>query len=198
MRHLTKTNRVLLALLGLVLLGGGLLVLASGADLYRRWNLTPPAGWPLTAPHDVLIPRADQARWGDQGWWWVAATAALALLLLLALTWLLSQPRRRPRQLSVGDTPGDDVRVNGHALGQALTTELDVLPGVRRSRARFFGPSTRPRVRIDLTLEPGGTPEHVLTDLRDAVDRARSSAGWDQLPKEVRLGVARHGPHRAE
>ena len=198
MRQLTKTNRVLLALLGLVLLGGGLLVLASGADLYRRWNLTPPAGWPLTAPHDVLIPRADQARWVDGGWWWVAATAALALLLLLALTWLLSQPRRRPRQLSVGDTPGEDVRVNDRALGKALTTELDVLPGVRRSRARFFGPSTRPRVRIDLTLEPGHTPEHVLTDLRDAVDRARNSAGWDQLPKEIRLGVARHGPHRAE
>ncbi|MEU8825253.1 alkaline shock response membrane anchor protein AmaP [Streptomyces sp. NPDC048636] len=195
----TKTNRVLLGLLGLLLLGGGLLVLASGADLYRRWNLTPPAGWPLTAPSDVLLARGDQNRWFDQGWWWwVAAAAALALLLLLALTWLLSQPRRRPRRLPVANTSRESVVVDDHALGEALTTELDVSPDVRRSRTRFFGPSSRPRVRIDLTLEPGGTPEHALKDVRDAADRARDSAGWDRLPKEVRLGVARHGPHRAE
>ncbi|WP_432010937.1 alkaline shock response membrane anchor protein AmaP [Streptomyces sp. HD1123-B1] len=194
-----KTNRVLLGLLGLVLLGGGLLVLAGGADVYRRWNLTPPAGWPLTAPSDVLFPRAAQNRWADQDWWWgVAAAAALALLLLLALTWLLSQPRRRPRRLPVAHTSEESVVVSDHALEEALTTELDVSPGVRRSRARFLGPPTRPRVRVDLTLDPSGTPEHVLKDVRDVADRARGSAGWDQLPKEIRLGVARHGPHRAE
>ncbi|MER8155880.1 alkaline shock response membrane anchor protein AmaP [Streptomyces sp. NPDC094472] len=199
MREHTTTNRVLLALLGLVLLGGGLLVLAGGADSYRRLHLTPPADWPLTAPHNVLIPRADQIQWTDRGWWWPAAIAALTLLMLLALWWLLSQPRRRhSRRLSVGHTPRDTVTVNDHALRDALTTDLDMLPGVRRARARFLGPPTRPRASIGLTLSPGSTPEHVLEDLSDAADRARQSAGWDRLPTDVRLGVARHAPHRAE
>ncbi|MCQ8829901.1 alkaline shock response membrane anchor protein AmaP [Streptomyces malaysiensis] len=199
MREHTTTNRVLLALLGLVLLGGGLLVLAGGADIYRRLRLTPPGGWPLTTPHNVLIPRADQIRWTVQDWWWLSAIAALTLLMLLALWWLLSQPRRRhSRRLSVGHAPRGTVTVNDHALRDALTTDLDTLPGVRRARARFLGPPTHPRARIGLVLNPGSTPRHVLEDLRDATDRARQSAGWDRLPTDVRLGVARHGPHRAE
>ncbi|MGW2024460.1 hypothetical protein [Streptomyces decoyicus] len=60
MREPTKTNRALLALLGLVLLGGGLLVPAGGADIYRRLNLSPPTGWPLTTAHTILVPSADQ------------------------------------------------------------------------------------------------------------------------------------------
>ncbi|MFE4370376.1 alkaline shock response membrane anchor protein AmaP [Streptomyces sp. NPDC056835] len=199
MREHTKTNRILLVLLGLVLLGGGLLTLAAGADLYRRWGLTPPAGWPLTTPQDVLIPRADQARWADQAWWWPTVIAALALLILLALTWLLCRHRRwRPRQLPVAGTPRKAVSVNDHALNDALTTDLTTLPGTRRSRARVSGPPTHPQALIALTLAPGITPEHVLEDVSTAVERARQSAGWDQLPSLVRLDVSRHGPRRAE
>ncbi|MFE2498240.1 alkaline shock response membrane anchor protein AmaP [Streptomyces scopuliridis] len=199
MREHTKTNRILLALVGLVLLGGGLLTLAAGADLYRRWGLTPPADWLPTTPRNVLIPRADQARWADQGWWWPTVIAALALLTLLALTWLLSQHRRwRSRQLPVPDTPRKAVSVNDHALNDALTTDLNTLPGARRTRARVSGPPTHPQALIALTLAPGITPEHVLNDVSTAVEQARRSAGWDQLPSRVRLDVAHHGPHRAE
>jgi hypothetical protein len=199
MRDHTKTNRVLLALLGLVLLGGGLLVLAGGADIYQRWNLTPPTGWPLTTPQDVLIPRADQTRWTDQGWWWPTVIAGPALLMLLALWWLLSQHRRRrPRRLSVADAPRETVAVVDHALSDALTADLDMLPGVRRTQARLLGPPTHPQARIALTLNPGGTPQQALKDLSGAVDRARRSAGWDELPTHVQLGFARHGSHRAE
>ncbi|GGO99641.1 alkaline shock response membrane anchor protein AmaP [Wenjunlia tyrosinilytica] len=199
MREHTRTNRVLLALLGLVLLGGGLLVLAGGADIYRRWNLTPPAGWPLTTPQDVLIPRADQTRWLDQGWWWPTVIAALILIMLLALWWLLSQARRRrPRKLVVKDTPREAVAVNDHGLRDALTTDLDMLPGVRRAKARFCGPAHRPQARIGLTLDSGSTPGRVLEDVSATVERARRSARWDELPTHVRLGVAPHGPHRVE
>ncbi|MFE1958964.1 alkaline shock response membrane anchor protein AmaP [Streptomyces sp. NPDC059479] len=199
MREHTKTNRVLLALLGLVLLGGGLLVFAGGAGIYRRWNLSPPADWPLTAPQNVLFPRADQASWADQGWWWPSVIAALALLMLLALSWLLAQARRRrPRQLSVADTPRKAVTVSDHVVDDALTTDLNTLPGVRRARARVSGPPSRPQARIGLTLDLGSTPEQVLKDVRSAVERARRSAGWDELPTRVRLAVARHGSHRVE
>ncbi|MEV5642307.1 hypothetical protein AB0L67_19365 [Streptomyces flaveolus] len=80
-------NRSLLACAGLVLLGGGLLILFAGFDLYRGHDLVPPAGWPLTVPADVLLGSADRAHWSSQGWWWPAVIAALALTALLAL-WL--------------------------------------------------------------------------------------------------------------
>jgi hypothetical protein len=199
MREHTITNRVILALLGLVLLGGGLLVLAGGADIYRRWNLTPPADWPLTTPQNVLIPRAEQARWADQGWWWPTVITALTLLMFLALLWLLSQtPRRRPRAMHVAGIPEQAVAVNDRVLADALTKDLDLLPGTRRTRARIHGPAARPQARVDLTLNAGSTPEQLLRDVRGAVERARRSARWEELPTRVHLDVAGHGPHRAE
>lgn len=103
----TTTNRSLLALVGLILLGGGLLVLFAGFDLYRRLDVAPPAAWPLTGPDDVLLGSADRLRWSDQGWWWwPAVIAALVLTVLLALWWLFAQlRRRRPGALPVGGTP---------------------------------------------------------------------------------------------
>ncbi|MFE2225083.1 alkaline shock response membrane anchor protein AmaP [Streptomyces kronopolitis] len=201
MRDHTKTNRTVLALLGLVLLGGGLLVLAGGADIYRRWNLTPPAGWPLTASRNVLVP-SDQTRWTDMGWWWPAAIAALALLLLLALAWLCAQCRRPPRRLTVADSSADSseeaVTVSNHALSDAVTGDLTVLPGVRSGQVRFYGPPTHPRTRIRLELGTGTGPEQIVAGLHGAVERARRSAGWDSLPTHVALSVARHRPHRVE
>ncbi|MFG2887933.1 alkaline shock response membrane anchor protein AmaP [Streptomyces sp. NPDC048248] len=198
MSERTKTNRVLLALLGLVLLGGGLLVLAGGTDVYRRWNLTPPAGWPLTTAHHVLVPSADQTRWTELSWWWPAVIAVLALLMLLALTWLLSQRRRRPRQLSVGAPPEEAVAVSNHALSDALTAGIDTLPGVRGSHTHLYGPRTHPQAPISITLSPGTSPEQILEGLHEAVERARASAGWNELPTRVRLSVARHSPNRVE
>ncbi|MGW2919337.1 alkaline shock response membrane anchor protein AmaP [Streptomyces angustmyceticus] len=198
MREHAKTNRTLLALLGLVLLGGGLLVLAGGADIYRRRHLVPPADWPLTTARDALVPPADQAQWTDMSWWWPTVIAALALLLLFALAWLLSQHRHHPRQLTVADSSEETVTVSNHALSDALTTDLTMLPGVRDSRALFYGKHTHPQARIDLALGPGTGPEQTLKGLHDAVERAGRSAGWDTLPTRVDLGVARHRAHRVE
>jgi hypothetical protein len=199
MKDHTTTNRVLLGLLGLVMLCGGLTVLAGGADIFRRWNLTPPDDWPLTTAQDVLIPRADQTGWTDQVWWWPTVIAALALVMLLALWWLLSQPRRhRARRLSVEDTPEATIGVDDHVLNDALTADLEALPGVRRARARLSGPPTPARARVSLTLEPDSAPDRALTELRAAVERARRSIGWEELPTRAHLRVARHRPHRVE
>lgn len=202
MREHGRTNRTLLALVGLTLLGGGLLVLAGGADIYRRWSLSPPGGWPLQRPKDVLVPRADQTRWADQGWWWPTAIAALAVLLVLALAWLVAQSRRRrARRLPVAQhtehtehtvTIGDDV------LSDALTDDLDAVRGVRHARAHLRGAAAHPHAQIDLTLTPQAVPTRILEEVPRAADRARRSVRWDELPTHVHLSVARHGAHRVE
>ncbi|MFE3881826.1 hypothetical protein ACFXPQ_02685 [Streptomyces lydicus] len=190
MREPTKTNRALLALIGLVLLGGGLLVLAGGADIYRRFHLMPPAGWPLTTAHNVLITSADQTRWTGRSWWWLASLAALALLALLALAWLLLQRRRRPRHLTVADSSQEGVTVSSHALSDALKTDLDTLPGVRGSHVFLYGPGSHPQARIALVLSPCTSPVQIWDGVHGAVDRARWSVGWSELRTRVLLSVA--------
>ncbi|MEV7980611.1 alkaline shock response membrane anchor protein AmaP [Streptomyces sp. NPDC086519] len=194
-------NRSLLALAGLVLLGGGLLVLFAGLDLYRRRGLVPPADWPLTNPSDVLLGSADRARWSSQGWWWPAVIAALALTALLALWWLLAQlSRRRPGFLPLGGTPPPEgVELRDRALSEAIANEAGVLPGIEHAAVRITGRPARHRTLIRLTLTPEGAPGTTLGALCEGpLSTARRSTGLPDPPTEVRLQVARHGPHRVE
>ncbi|MFF7235193.1 alkaline shock response membrane anchor protein AmaP [Streptomyces collinus] len=195
-------NRSLLALAGLVLLGGGLLILFAGLDLYRRHDLVPPAGWPLTAPADVLLGSADRARWSSQGWWWwPAVIAALVLAALLALWWLLAQlSRRRPGSLPVGGTPPQEgVELRDRALADAIATEAGALPGVDDATVRITGRPAHHHTHVGLTLTPEGAPGATLGALCEGPLRtARRSTGLPDMPTEVRLHVARHKPHRAE
>lgn len=195
-------NRSLLALAGLVLLGGGLLILFAGLDLYRRHDLVPPGGWPLTNPADVLLGSADRARWSSQGWWWwPAVIAALVLAALLALWWLLAQlSRRRPGSLPVGGTPPQEgVELRDRALSDAIAAEAGALPGVEHAAVRITGRPAHPRARVRLTLTPEGAPGATLAALCDGPLRtARRSTGIPDMPTEIRLQSVRHKPHRAE
>ncbi|MEU0055584.1 alkaline shock response membrane anchor protein AmaP [Streptomyces sp. NPDC006334] len=194
-------NRSLLALAGLVLLGGGLLILFAGFDLYRRHDLVPPVGWPLTAPDDVLLGSADRARWSSQGWWWPAVIAALALATLLALWWLLAQlSRRRPGPLPVGGTPPQEgVELRDRALADAIAAEAGALPGVVDATVRITGRPVHHHTHVGLALTPEGAPGATLGALCEGPLRtARRSTGLPDMPTEVRLHVARHKPHRAE
>ncbi|MGR6968737.1 alkaline shock response membrane anchor protein AmaP [Streptomyces cynarae] len=198
---LTRLNRTLLAVVGLALLGGGLLILFAGLDLFRRWHLTPPAGWPLTSPGDVLLRAADRTRWSSQGWWWPTAIAALTIAAALALSWLIAQLRRpRPGAIPVGGTPrAEGVELRDRALSDVIAAEIRSLPGVKTAQARMTGRPQHPHNRVDLTLTPHGAPSRVLQELCDGpLPHALRSIGADQFPTEVRLRVARHKPHRAE
>ncbi|MEU7414172.1 alkaline shock response membrane anchor protein AmaP [Streptomyces sp. NPDC042638] len=195
-------NRSLLALTGLVLLGGGLLILFAGLDLYRRLGLSPPAGWPLTAPGDVLLGSADRVRWSHQGWWWwPAVIAALVLVALLALWWLLAQPgRRRPGALPVGGTPPQEgVELRDRALSDAIASEAAALPGVEHTAVRITGRPSRFRTHVSLTLTPQAAPGDTLGALCEGpLHTAGRSTGIPDMPTEARLHVARHRARRAQ
>lgn len=198
----TTTNRSLLALVGLILLGGGLLVLFAGFDLYRRLDVAPPAAWPLTGPDDVLLGSADRLRWSDQGWWWwPAVIAGLTLAIVLALLWLLAQlSRQRPSSVHLGGTPSPDgVELRGRALSDAVADEARALPGVGRANAHMTGRPAHPRLDVALTLTDHGAPDPVLQALcRGPVAHARECTGLADLPARARIGVSRHKARRAE
>ncbi|MFI2303626.1 alkaline shock response membrane anchor protein AmaP [Actinacidiphila glaucinigra] len=195
-------NRLLLAISGLVLLGGGLLVLAAALDLYRRLHVVPPAGWPLTSHHEVLLSNADRIRWSDQGWWWwPAVIAGLTVLTALALLWLLAQfTRQRPTAVHLGGTPPPDgVELRGRALSDAVAAEASAVPGVGRAGAHLTGRPVHPRLDLAVTLTDHATPAPVLRALcHGPVAHARESTGLSELPVRARFDVGRHKARRVE
>ncbi|MBV2355097.1 alkaline shock response membrane anchor protein AmaP [Streptomyces sp. J2-1] len=181
-------NRVLLALVGLVLLALGGAVLAVG------FGAPPPHWWPHTGPHDVLLTHAERTHWRAAGWWWPAVIAVLAVILLLALWWLVSVPRRRRLAAVLVDTgDGDGAVVRGRALEDALALETDRQDGVSDADTLLTGRRTAPAVRAWLRLEPDADPAAALTGFTGrALAHARDSAGLPTLPAEVRLRTVRH------
>ncbi|MDX3353733.1 alkaline shock response membrane anchor protein AmaP [Streptomyces sp. ME01-24h] len=195
-------NRLLLAISGLVLLSGGLLIFTAGIDFYRLLRIAPPVGWPLTTHNDVLLSDADRIRWSDQGWWWwPAVILGLTLATALALMWLLAQMRRhRPGAVHLGGTaPPDGVELRGRALSSAVADEARALPGVGRASAHMTGRPARPRLDVALTLTDHGAPASVLQALcRGPVAHARECTGLTDLPTRAHFGVSGHKARRAE
>ena len=201
----TGVNRFLLAVAGIILLGGGVLALIGGLNLDARWHLGLPRGWPWTDPHQAVLTAAERTRWRGESWWWPVVFAGLAVSALLALWWLLAQlgrgragdlpvpsplPESRSRRYRSGTL------VRGKALARAIGADTEQLPGVAAARAGLLGRAAHPRARLALLLAPGTAPAEALRALgAGPVARARASTGLAALPVEARIR-AEDGPAR--
>ncbi|GAB2775902.1 alkaline shock response membrane anchor protein AmaP [Streptomyces chlorus] len=185
-------NRVLLAIVGLLLmaLGGSVLAVGLGAPA--------PSWWLHDGRHDVLLNEAERTRWRDEGWWWPVVIAALAVLVLLLLWWLIAVLRRRRlAEVFVDTGDGDDAVLRGRALETALAQEAGRPAGVERAHVRLTGRRGIPRARVHLLLEPHVDPGTALDILTTgALAHARESAALATLPAEVRLRAVKHHAER--
>ncbi|MFH8406372.1 alkaline shock response membrane anchor protein AmaP [Streptomyces sp. NPDC018019] len=199
MRKVSRTvNRVLLGLTGLFLIGVGGTVLLGGLDLPGKWGFGMPSGWRWSRPEDVLLRDADRTRWTGHGWWWPVVIAVLAVLVLLALWWLLAQFRRhRLGEILVDSGDDEGAHVRGRAMESVLTAESESLEGVERARVVLTGRRTEPRLRAGLALAPHAEPCAVVARLSsETIAHARTSAGLERLPAEVRLRAVKHRAER--
>jgi len=185
-------NRVLLALIGVVLvvLGGSVLAVGLG--------LNPPSWWIHDGENDVLLSDSERTRWRDDGWWWPTVIAVLAVAVLLALWWLTAVLRRRRLTEVLVDTgDGEGALLRGRALETVLAGEATAMDGVQRARIHLTGRRNAPETRVRLLLEPHVDPGTALTELTGAaLTHARESAGLASLPAEVRLRAAKHRAER--
>lgn len=195
---LRPVNRVLLGLAGAVLLMLGFAALAGGFDLQHRWGFSLGSGWPWASPDDVVLTDSARRRWRSEGWWWPAVIGGLSLALLLAGWWLLVHLRRRRLgglQIDSGDGKGALLR--GRALQEALAADAMSLNGVERARVALHGHATRPSVRMSVTLGAHAEPATVMEDLRTkSLEHARTSAGLEAIPAEIRLRAVSHRAER--
>ncbi|MFD3524600.1 alkaline shock response membrane anchor protein AmaP [Streptomyces sp. NPDC058653] len=181
-------NRLLLAVIGLVLFCAGGVAMAQG----QGWAV--PSWWPYSSSHDVLLTHANRLRWRNDDWWWPVVIAALAVILVLTLWWLLALLRRARLSEVVINTPdGDGATLRGKALERVLESEAEAQDGVAGARVRLTGHRTAPVVRVRLLLEPHAAPADTLNHFTSEVlGNAQRSANLAALQAEARLRVTKH------
>lgn len=187
--HADRTNRVVLALLGLLLFAGGTLgVLAGtevlGRDVDRRLLDNPVAGFI-----------------GDnRGWFWPAAALAAALLALLALRWLVAVLSPAPRAADIairGERSAGRTSLRSGALGDALTAELQTYRGVHAAHVRVSGTLTAPGLDIVVRTTEDADLDRLRHRIEtQALTHARLALDTPHLPIRLDLTATHHRSSR--
>ncbi|WP_434597562.1 hypothetical protein [Streptomyces sp. A5-4] len=186
-----SANRVLAALLGIAVLGGGLWLsvtgLTGGPGSPDPWA-TDASWWPR--PGEGLRP-------GAPDWDAPVTLAVLSGVMVGLLCWLVAQaPAPSPRRLAL---PRPALHLSTRALTRAVRADAEAVAGVARAHVRLSGNTRRGRSRLALAvlLEPGADPATVLAGLTgEPLRAARTAAGTEQLAFSVRFRVRGHRTRR--
>lgn len=183
-RRTARTNRVVFALLGLLLLAVG------GYLLVRHENRITASG---QSAHERLYTRA-QASWLHQhSWIWFAVAAAAVVVGLVALRWLLVQPRiDRVHRVYLDPDPDQAGRtaMSADVLTHAVENDITDYVGVARARALLVGAADTPELVLRVSANP-------LVDLSaihrrivgEALPAVRTSFDSELVPVQVHLLV---------
>jgi hypothetical protein len=176
-----RANRLLIALVGLVLALLGLATLAAGLGVLGSAAEKKP----------VLDGTAQDWLTGHSWIWWAVAGAGL-LIALISLRWLLGQASsNRVSTLRVGeDTDGGRTRLYAAALTDAVENEIESYRGVTRARAHLSGSPSAPRLSLTVALDGRVDVAEVQQRISSqAVDHARQALSAESLPTRLEFGV---------
>lgn len=177
-----RTNRVVLALLGLLLLAAGVLTLLLGLRVLGD-------GQADRTVVDAAV--SDVAR---AGWFWPVVGVAGLLVAGLSAWWLVVQARtdRLVRLRLDDDAAGGRTLLDGAALTRAVEDEVADLPGVTRASAHLSGTSSAPRLHLRVRLDGRVDPAEVHRAIAGQVlVHARQALELDRLPARVELDLPR-------
>lgn len=188
MSHVDGTNRAVLALLGLLLLAGGLLGLLLSLGVLAPGQ----AGSPV-------VPDAVRTFAAQTPWFWWAVAAACLILALLGLRWLLAQLHSdRVGRLDLTDNVRDGLTtVHAGAVTSAVEAEAQTIRGIADASAQLRGEQGH---RLDLAVD--------LTDYADIADvrnqlqerlvpHVRQALDDPELPVAIELRPDRTGRGRS-
>lgn len=179
--HADRTNRVVLALFGLVILVAGAAGLAASTGVFGT------AYSRLT----LLENRASNYIGQHGSWLWPAIAVGCLLIALACLRWILallaSTDRARDITISDGTDQGTTI-LQSAALTGALTREISAYRGVDAAKGRVIGDDRNPQ--IVLTVTPASAADLDALHRRieaDALTHARQALGMPALP--IRLDL---------
>ncbi|MFC4856867.1 alkaline shock response membrane anchor protein AmaP [Actinophytocola glycyrrhizae] len=167
-------NRVLLAVIGLVLLLAGVFAVVTNTGVLtvvdRGARLAPGTATPPT-------------------WVWYVVAAVGVVAALLALRWLLTQltpaTKTRTWQLEEDPEPGR-TELSTSTATAPFVTDVTACPGVHTARAALAGPQESPRLAVVVDIEQDASVaavrEHIGTY---ALPRLRQALDLDTLPTAV-------------
>ena len=218
--HADRTNRVLLALIGLLALAigaGGLLI--SGGVVGKRFSRR------LVTDNQFVRYFASHG-----GWLWPTIAGVAFLILLLTLFWLLrllfstdragdialpsAHPSKRESRAQrlrdhaagaagAAGAPERDhatgrTSVSASALSQAVAQEIDTYHGVLATRARVLGEPAAPSLVIEVKASRrADLPALVLRIEQEAISHAREALESPGLPVKLDIAVTDKGVARA-
>ncbi len=189
--HVVVVDRILLALLGLVLVVvGAALVVAQ-------------VGWP-DGVAERLPDRLDLGTVQDAvtASWWPPAIGALGLLLVgLGLWWLLTHLPARPARVArlPGSRSGDRLEIEPAAVARAAGRHAAASPHVRSARLVLAEEHGSTVLRGTVRVGQHAPLEQVAEHLGQVTTEASQVLGDDRLTGRVHLTVARRdqAPTRA-
>lgn len=184
-RGVVRANRVVLALVGLLMAAAGAAALAAAFGLFgSRFSDRPVIDEPVTRFVDA------------SPWFWPAVAVAGGLLALLCLWWLLAQGRSdRVAELPLARDPRrGHTDLDAAALTGAVEAEVEGYRGVTRARAGLSGASTAPLLSLTVTLDGRVGAGDLHTRIVDsALAHARQAVGRPDLPARIELVLPRGG-----
>ncbi|SFA77046.1 hypothetical protein SAMN05216266_101326 [Amycolatopsis marina] len=181
-----RLNRALLALIGALLLAGGVFVLFTHFGVLR-----------VLDPADPLVPGTG----APPTWVYYVVAAGAVLLGLLALRWLLTQAARRPktRTWELHQQPEQgSTRLDADVATGPLVAEIEAVSGVDWASASLSGERQDAVLYLVVGAERGAN----LGELRqrieqDAVPRLRQALDLESLPSQVEFRLTNRAPARA-
>ncbi|MEU5091267.1 hypothetical protein [Streptomyces sp. NPDC021356] len=176
-----RINRIALALVGLVLLAGGVLALLRGAGFFGA-----------AGPDAALLVPGERHYAAASGWVWPAVGAAAALVTIAGLLWALAQLRRAGvRSLALeADRSRGATRLSAAAVTDALEDEVHSYRGVHQAHARLTHSSRYPRLDLRVVLAADADPRPIRARIeREAVAVLRRVLDQEDLRARIRLDV---------
>lgn len=195
----TLLNRILIAVLGLMLLAVGalLMLLAAVPAVASWWHAWSAGAW--SRVNEAFNATRFPGR--TESWLWILVALALLVLIGLMVAWVAQQGKGRANLLAMEYDPGDvpgDVRIGGGVAEQALKHALANRPDLAGATVATYDVKGTPALKVRLLPRQGVAP-HLLADEVTTLVAALETVVGKNIPVLIHIGAgARTRFSRAE
>jgi len=177
-------NRALLAVLGLILIGAGILAVQAGSsrELAQGWTRTGTDLWARI--QDQLA--AARIPGQDTSWWTLAAAGLLVVAAILLVCWIAAQGGGRTNQLATREDAAGTTTVATDVAGQAIKAALAGNKQVLASTVQAWQLKAGSGLRITIQARAGASPRDLVAAL-DELIRGLDALLGEEIPVLIRI-----------